>query len=246
MIEKIYYRLFYFIKIGYRFKLQNSTIKGSKNSTIKIGKNVKIINSYIDISAYSEIVIDDNTVIKNANISVKGSTKIGKGNFINNGGESSNVSIRIDGEFVLGNNNRIQSAILLRYNAKLNIGDYNNINKGSEIRSDESIRIGDYNQLSYNIIIWDTNTHNIYSAEVRRELAQKHYPVYGYEFEKPKTKPVIIGNDCWIGRNASLLKGTNISNKCIIGYQTCLSNCKIEENTTVITEISNKLISNNI
>lgn len=51
----------------------------------------------------------------------------------------------------------------IRYNANVRIGNYNNINERSWLRADEQITIGDYNQISYNVMIWDTNTHNIYT-----------------------------------------------------------------------------------
>ena len=63
------------------------------------------------------------------------------------------------------------------------IGNYNNINERSWLRADEQITIGDYNQISYNVMIWDTNTHNIYTPSKRRELTEKYYPFFGYEYE---------------------------------------------------------------
>ena len=48
--------------------------------------------------------------------------------------------------------------------------------KRSWLRADEQITIGDYNQISYNVMIWDTNTHNIYTPSKRRELTEKYYP----------------------------------------------------------------------
>ena len=71
-------------------------------------------------------------------------------------------------------------------------------------------------------------------------------PVYGYEFEKPKTKPVIIGNDNWISKNTTLLKGTVIGNRCIVGYGTILSHVKISDNQTVVQSNDIKIFSNSI
>ena len=95
-------------------------------------------------------------------------------------------------------------------------------------------------------MIWDTNTHNIYTADKRRVLTDSKYPSFGYEYEKPKTSPVTIGSDNWIGKNVSLLKGTKIANRCIIGYSTVLSNIKLEDNKTIVTSYNYKILDNKI
>lgn len=96
--------------------------------------------------------------------------------------------------------------VWLRFGGSLSIGRYTNINRGSEIRCDESVTIGSYNQISYNVRIWDTNTHSILPTEVRRQITREKFPYFGYESDRPVTAPVRIGNDCWIGENSAILK----------------------------------------
>ena len=48
--------------------------------------------------------------------------------------------------------------------------------------------------------------------------------IIGKEFEKPKTKPITIGNDCWIGKRSFLLKGTKLNDSCVVGAAAVVSN----------------------
>lgn len=225
-------------QINYKYLIYNTILRSDKRSIIKISKGSKIINSKIFVSEGSTLVVEENCIIKNLNMNVFGEVKIGKFNMIDKGYNSSNINISINGTFFLGNYNRIRADISVRFKGILRIGDRNNINEESEIRSDESVTIGNYNQISYKCMIWDTNTHNIYSDEKRRELTDKFYPLFGFEFEKPKTKPIKIGDDCWIGKESALLKGVELQSSSIIGYRTTLSNCLILKNKKVVSKSS--------
>ncbi len=65
-------------------------------------------------------------------------------------------------------------------------------------------------------MIYDTNTHVMYAPEKRRQMTMKDFPDIGMEYEKPVTKPVIIGSDCWFGKRAVVLKGCNIGNGVVV------------------------------
>lgn len=246
LINKIINRIYWFFKFGSKQIFCNSKIIGSKNSSVNIHKSAQINQSIIYLHEDSLLIIEEGTIIKNSNISIKGTVIIGKNNIIYGDKNNNKLSITVDGDLQIGNYNRIQSRILIRYGGKVTIGNHNNINHESELRSDEKISIGNFNQISYKVIIWDTNTHNIYPAQERRNLTIDKFPIFGYEYEKPKTKPVIIGDDCWIGREAALLKGSTLSNKCILGFRTVLSDFKTEESTTIVSQVSNKVLINKI
>jgi acetyltransferase-like isoleucine patch superfamily enzyme len=61
----------------------------------------------------------------------------------------------------------------------------------------------------------------MYLPEKRRELTIKDFPNIGIEYEKPMTKPISIGNDCWVGKRSVILKG------CQIGDEAVLSACSV-------------------
>lgn len=244
LVYKIINRIYWFFNISRRFLLKKNTIRIARGSKCKIGKNVSIVNSNIFVGPNSELFIADNCVLININLVINGKCILDKNNYLGYEQSYSKIRYNINGTFKLGMHNKLETSIWQRFNSVLNIGNYNVINNSSEIRSDDKISIGDFNQISYNVMIWDTNTHNIYKAEKRRELTKTKSS--GFEYEKPKTSPVVIGSDNWIGKNVVILKGTQINDKCVVAYGTMLSNDKILSGTTVMQKYELIKMQNNI
>lgn len=244
MIKKISNRIHDFYLGIVKYPFNKNKFRTNENSKLTIGKHVRIKNSKIFLNKDSELFIDEDCQLNGVKLYIDGVVKIGKNNVIGN--HAISTGFRVNGSLVIGDFNRIDCSIWLRYNASVVIGNYNNINRRSELRADEKISIGDFNQISYNVMIWDTNTHNIYPVEKRRKLTIDKFPEYGYEYEKPKTKQVIIKSDNWIGKNVSILKGTEIANRCIVAYGCILTNMSIDDNNTIISELNVKTIKNKI
>ena len=81
------------------------------------------------------------------------------------------------------------------------IGNNTRIN-GAYIHSSESINIGDNCVIASGVNILDSNGHITYSLD--RTVG------------RDTPKPIIIGNNVWIGINSIILKGTTIGNNSII------------------------------
>lgn len=224
-------------EIKYKWIFHKSYFRVCTGANAKIGRNVIINNSRIIVTHGSSVEFGDNVRIENAVLSIdSGACIIGNNSII--GSASEKVMLNIEsGKIQIGHHSKIcASRFWVRFGGNIHIGDYTNINRGGEIRCDEFVSIGDYNQISYNVNIWDTNTHTVHSRDERRRITEEHYPYYGYENKRPKTKPIIIGNDCWIGENASILKGTIINDEVIVGYNCLLSNVEIPSKTTVVAK----------
>lgn len=230
-----------------RSSISYSKIEIAKGSSLKIGKNCVLRNVSICIGeAGTNIVIGDNNYICNVNIiTYKADVKIGDNNIFETGENSFRMSIKVlNASIEIGNYNRIRCDLWARFNSILRIGNRNAINQRTEIRCDEKVEIGDYNQISYDCMVWDTNTHNIYSSEKRRRITDRQYPQFGLEYERPKTKPVFIGSDCWIGRGCLILKGTIIKDNCIVACNTLLSGGLYEQYSTIMTDNKVRVIKN--
>lgn len=181
-------------------------------ASLTIGRNCKIKGASISVTNGS-CDIEDNTIIDGAIISVD------------------------DGEVKIGHHSKIScKRIWVRFGGVLNIGNYTNINEGSELRCDESLSIGSYNQISYNVRIWDTNTHSKLSQEQRRHMTEARFPYFGFEESRPETAPVSIGDDCWIGEKAAILKGCRIGDGSIIGFDTLICGKEIPSGCCVVNE----------
>lgn len=257
---------FFFIK--WKYLLKGSIVIVKNNAILNIGKRCSIFGCIINVAPTCHLSIAEGTILKkskfyiigknsslqigkynsinHSQIVVSGKLCIGNENILEKGYSYKNYSIQTDGDIIIGNRNRLRGRIWLRYGGILKIGNYNNINEDSEIRCDESITIGSYNQISYECMIWDTNTHCIYSAEKRRLITESKYPSFGFEYERPKTKAISIGDDCWIGKRVTLLKGATIGNRCIIGYGTTVSNQIVPNNKTVTEQKTLKFTDNHI
>ncbi len=96
--------------------------------------------------------------------------------------------------------------IVARYGGKIVIGKNCGIS-GSTVYSWDSITIGDNTRVGANCKIVDNDFHPL-------ELEYRHK---GLNEEYTRRKPIIIGNDCFIGMNSIILKGTTLGNNVIVG-----------------------------
>lgn len=239
-------RLFHYLKsLKWKYLFSKSVVRVNKDSTLYISPSARLKNVSIILVGKSNLLIQSNCCLSNVSIYVCNGTFVvhEHAQLIGGCAEIHKSSYIInEGSFLLNRYSKLGLRRLwIRFGGKVSIGSYTNINENSEIRSDESIQIGSYNQISYQVNIWDTNTHNIYSEEKRRAITEKYYPYFGYEYEKPKTKPIIIGDNCWIGEKASILKGSILEDNVIVGYNTMISNKKIPRGNTVVQDVNLKI-----
>lgn len=85
--------------------------------------------------------------------------------------------------------------IILLNEAKLTLGS-GYINRNVKIRCYESISIGLNVAISENVSIWDSDAHLLEGSV--------------------QTKPIVIGDNVWIGTNCIILKGVTIGNGAVI------------------------------
>lgn len=95
------------------------------------------------------------------------------------------------------------SKIRVRKGGVCSIGDNSSVNSNNMIACHEKVVIGNDVQLSPNVQIYD-HDHDFRHPD---GLKSMHY----------KTSPVIIGNNCWIGANTVVLRGTVLGDNCVIG-----------------------------
>ena len=219
-------------------QILNSVIYVGSGGTLKLASNSVLRESTVYIAGPgSQAEVGSECSVSNADLAVwKGRFVLGSYSFIENGGIGRKVRISIDGSCVIGTFNRIRAALWVRFGGVLSIGSRNAINERTEIRCDEQVDIGDYNQISYECTIWDTNTHCLYHPERRREVTDSQYPDFGFETERPLTSPVKIGSDCWLGKGSTLLKGSVIEDRCVVGYGTLISGKHISAESKVVSK----------
>ncbi|HEY5893168.1 MAG TPA: acyltransferase [Chthoniobacterales bacterium] len=101
-------------------------------------------------------------------------------------------------------------------NGYCSIGDFTLLN-GALIMADEEITIGNHCLISWNVGIADSDFHPVEPA-LRQQDALALSVLYPRRPDRPKigTKPVHIGNNVWIGMNATILKGVTIGDNAIV------------------------------
>lgn len=237
-----------FNEIKFTYLFHRSYVRIFRGGKCHIMRSAKIRNSKVFVHPGASLKIEDNCIIENARIYVEKGCIILRENSIVKGDKLHDTEIIINnGNILMGDHSKLScKRVWVRFGGKLEIGSYTNINEGSEIRCDEKISIGSFNQISYNVKIWDTNTHNILPVENRRKIAIDKFPYFGYESSKPITSPINIGDDCWIGENSTIFKGTKIGNECILGFGTFISGKTVPDHSIVVNETKLRIFPNEI
>lgn len=217
----------------YRYLFSRSNVRFSSDSTADISHDARIANSTVVVSN-GKVTIGKNCKLVNVSIYIKnGELTLGEGTIV----KDCFIEIN-DGRVIIGSDTNILCRHLwVRFGGTLKIGSHTLINKGTEVRADEYVEIGDYTGISYNVNIWDTNTHNFLTPEERI-----NHSWLALEKNRPPTKPIKIGNYCWIGVYSSIMKGSKLGNNVVVGYHTMLLGQKIEDNKTVVQDIGIRIL----
>lgn len=99
-----------------------------------------------------------------------------------------------------------RTIIVARYGGSISIGDGFGIS-GSTIYSTDSIIIGRNATIGANCKIIDNDFHPLDTEYRRLNLNEEH----------TLRKPIIIGDNCFIGMNSIILKGTTLGNNVVVG-----------------------------
>lgn len=127
-------------------------------------------------------------------ISGKGRLQIGHDLRLNNGFRHNRIG-------------RQQPCFFIVNGGRLSIG--NNVGmSGTAIVCWQDVRIGNNVRIGGNTVIYDTDFHSLDPLERRKRPEDR---------TKTATRPVIIGDDVFIGAHTIILKGVEIGNKAIVG-----------------------------
>lgn len=91
----------------------------------------------------------------------------------------------------------------------LKIGENCKFNDRVHIVAHESVTVGDHVLMASNIFISDTSHGEFTGNPTRPEIAPDE--------RKLATKPVVIGNNVWIGEGACVMPGVTIGDGCTVG-----------------------------
>jgi acetyltransferase-like isoleucine patch superfamily enzyme len=108
--------------------------------------------------------------------------------------------------------------------AEIIIGDRTYINRRTEIMSKISVKIGEDCAISWDVVISDTDYHQIVGTS--------------------PTKPIVIGDNVWIGCKSTILKGVSIGNGAVVAAGSVVT--KDVDPYTLVAGIPAKVIKRDV
>ena len=117
------------------------------------------------------------------------------------------------GDIVIGNNVRLSGKPQISFNNRLSerpeliVGDHSFIGHGCAFAVAGSVRIGSHCLLAGGVTVADNDGHPL-DADRRRR---------GEPVSADQVKPIVICDDVWLGRGATVLKGVTIGRGAVVG-----------------------------
>jgi acetyltransferase-like isoleucine patch superfamily enzyme len=217
------------ILIGSKVRIQSSIVR-IKKSEFDIGSNAKISHSRIMVND-SRLEIGMGCIFKQVMFHVKDKSEcfIGKHFQLTKHSDHPAYFYASSSSIQIGENVNLFAQLVCE-SAILEMGNNIFINSGTQLRCMKKITLGSNILVSYDCIIFDTNTHSLDPSDRRKEL-QDGYPNQAIQSadvkQKVKTAPIHIGNDIWIGTRALIFKGTKLGDEVIVGACTVLSGIEV-------------------
>ncbi|MEO6520453.1 MAG: acyltransferase [Mucilaginibacter sp.] len=119
----------------------------------------------------------------------------------------------------IGKGSQMQGRLMtFPYGGEIEIGLNSFIGEGTRIWSANSIKIGNDVQISFNVTIIDSDSHEI-NASQRKETTDIILSKGFHTLKSApniKTAPIIINDNAWISFNATILKGVTIGKGSIV------------------------------
>lgn len=119
--------------------------------------------------------------------------------------KGADITVSKGGKFIVGKGVAIgtRSICTVRKGAVLKMGALANLNSDCKIVCHKKIEIGENTIVGPNVLVYDHD--HLFSTE--SGVKRKEYVA----------SEIIIGNNCWIGANTVILRGTHIGDNCLIG-----------------------------
>ncbi|SFV65472.1 Maltose O-acetyltransferase / Chorismate mutase I  len=138
--------------------------------------------------------------------------------------------LKITGDIYFQGKTKIGVGAKIMVSGKLTLGNSFDITGDAMIICAKEIQIGDNCMIAWQSILMDTDQHAIYD-EKKSVINQD--------------KPIIIGNNVWIGAKSFILKGSILPDGCIIGANTTITK-EFTQQKAVIAGNPAKIIKENI
>lgn len=110
---------------------------------------------------------------------------------------------------------RIYGLIDVCDKGKVNIGKFVHLGPGSKICCVNEVSIGSYTGIGPNVSIIDSNYHPV-NPHDRKIMRQTPKGSYERQWIHSDNKPIVLGENVWVGENVRICKGVTIGDNAVI------------------------------
>jgi acetyltransferase-like isoleucine patch superfamily enzyme len=185
---------------------QEAPSRGRLKTLIKAAYRVSLIRTaYLSARFSSRVIVLRGTrfrLDRGARISVARGSRLILGISTRHAGTPCTLRMRSGARLTVHGNAEIfrGTSVLIGDNAHLEMGDKSYINFNSTVTCFDHISVGSRCAISWNTNIFDGNAH---------ELVVDGAP-------RPRTQPIVIGDEVWIGAGATIMSGVTIGDGAVV------------------------------
>ena len=110
---------------------------------------------------------------------------------------------------------RMKGTLISEYGGKIEMGDHSTLGPNSNIYSVDRVVVGAYTAISRYVSISDNNNHPV-NPEDRKKIRVTPDGSVERSWKYADHKPIIIGENCWIGEFSRICKGVTIGDGSIV------------------------------
>jgi maltose O-acetyltransferase len=107
--------------------------------------------------------------------------------------------------------------LVFPHGGRIRMGSFCYVGEDTRIWSAEEIAIGDRVFIAHGVNVHDNDAHSLSAAERHRHFRELVTAGRASFTEDVRAGRVVIGNDVWVGFNATVLKGVTIGDGAIVG-----------------------------
>jgi acetyltransferase-like isoleucine patch superfamily enzyme len=123
-----------------------------------------------------------------------------------------------DASVFVGNDCAIYGAMICNCaGASITLGDRCFVNSGCVLDSSVRITIGSDVLMARDVLVFDHNSHSLAWEERRNDLKAHLQGGGAKDWSVVAMAPVVVGERCWIGARAIILKGVSLGPGCVVG-----------------------------
>jgi acetyltransferase-like isoleucine patch superfamily enzyme len=185
---------------------QEAPSRGRLKTLIKAAYRVSLIRTaYLSTRFSSRVIVMRGTrfrLDRGATISVARGSRLILGISTRHAGTPGTLRMRSNARLTVHGNAEIfrGTTVLIGDNAHLEIGDKSYINFNSTVTCFEHVSVGSGCAISWNTNMFDGNAHELVVNGVSR----------------PRTQPIVIGDEVWIGAGATIMSGVTIGDGAVV------------------------------